>query len=123
MSRITIKATNVELTQNIKEYVEKRTTSLEKYLSGDDIVYVEVEQKTKHKQGDIFRAEIRFVYQGKSLYAESTKSDIMSAIDEASSDIERRTNSLRTRLLHSVRKGAQRIKDMTKSWYTPHDNQ
>ncbi|MBP6911790.1 MAG: ribosome-associated translation inhibitor RaiA [Candidatus Pacebacteria bacterium] len=123
MSRITIKATNVELTQNIKEYVEKRTNSLEKYLSGDDIVYVEVEQKTKHKQGDIFRAEIRFVYQGKSLYAESTKSDIMSAIDEATNDIERRTNSLRTRLLHSVRKGAQRIKDMTKSWYTPHDNQ
>jgi len=118
MSRITIKATNVELTETIREYVEKRAQSLEKYLTGDDIVYVEVEQITKHKQGDIFRAEIRFVYQGKSLYAESTKSDIMSAIDEATNDIDRRTNSLRTRLLHSVRKGAKRLKDITRSWYT-----
>lgn len=116
MTRITIKATNIELTQDVRDYVEKRLATLEKYLSNEELIHVEVGQGTKHKHGDVFRAEIRFVYQGKQLYAAAEKSDIFTAVDVAQEQILRETTSLKTRLHKKFRDGAKRVKDMVRGF-------
>jgi|JI6StandDraft_1071083.scaffolds.fasta_scaffold29848_5 putative sigma-54 modulation protein len=116
MTRTTIKATNIELTPELREYAEKRVSALEKYLSNDELIHIEVGQGTKHKHGDVFRAEIRFMYQGKQLYATAEKSDIFTAIDTAKEQIARETSSLKTRLHKRFRDGAKRVKDMVQGF-------
>src|SRR3990167_7451118 len=64
--KINIKATGIELTQAISDYVHKRIFSIEKYLdqknNPDIVAQVEVGRSTRHhKAGNIFRAEIDIV--------------------------------------------------------------
>ena len=116
MTRITIKATNIELSQDLRDYIEKRLAVLEKHLGDNELINVEVGQGTKHKHGDVFRAEIRFMYQGKQLYATTEKSDIFTAVDLAQEQILRETTSLKTRLHKKFRDGAKKVKDMVKGF-------
>ena len=61
-TRKNIKATNIELTQEISDYLDKRLQSIEKLIDPNDtsaIFDVEVGKTTNHHQtGSIFRAEI-----------------------------------------------------------------
>lgn len=91
--RITeIKATNMELTDAIREYVEKRLSSLakmcERYSPCD--VAVEVGKTTQHHQkGDVLFAEFNLTIPGEVLRATSTKDDLYAAIDDAKDQLKR----------------------------------
>ena len=91
--RITeIKATNIEMTDAIKEYVEKRLSALvklcEKYSPCD--VAVEVGKNSKHHQkGEVFFAEFNLTLPGAMLRATSTKEDLYEAIDDAKNELKR----------------------------------
>ncbi len=82
-----IKATGIELTDAIKEAVEKDLASLDALTSrwGDAVTAdVEVGKTTNHHhKGEIFRAEINLHVSGKTLRAEETAEDLYAAIKEA----------------------------------------
>lgn len=120
--RINTKATNISLTPDVTAYLEKRLSSLEKFLSSNEaaIVDVEVGKTTKHHQsGDVFRAEINVHVGNRSFRAVSETSDIRAAIDEAKEEILSELRSDKDRKIHFLRKGGQKVKALIKglSWW------
>ena len=102
--RIIIKATNIKLNKELKQWVELKFRPLEKYGGGlekqevfpsgkqDEQVDVFVEiGKTRQGQGkgNIFRAEAQMRFLAKSIRAEAVDDDLKKAINEIKERIER----------------------------------
>lgn len=85
---INIKATKLDLTPAIKEYIEIKIGSLDKFLKKFEIkseveVSVEIARTTRHHhKGDIFYAEANLRIGKTLLRAEDTDWDIRVAVDK-----------------------------------------
>lgn len=83
--QINIKATKIKLTPEIKDYIQKKVDTLEKYLGTWKVIeaHFEVELTTMHHQkGEIFRAELNLFIPGKLLRVEKTEKEMLKAIDK-----------------------------------------
>ena len=83
--QIKIKATKLELTEAIKNYIEEKMSLLEKYFGDFQPTNFdfEVELTTHHHaKGDIFRAEANLSLPGGLLRVEKTETDLYKAIDK-----------------------------------------
>ncbi len=115
--KINIKATSIELTAAIADYVNKKVSALDKFAPSDAVAQVEVGRSTQHhKQGDVFRAEIHLIGAGLDVYASSEQADLYAAIDLVKDE-------LREKLMHTkgkkealYRRGARRMKDMMRGF-------
>ncbi len=104
--KITIEATNLELTPEYKISVENKINSLEKFsgvfekeLYYEDFfgkgkpsveAWVELGEESKHhKKGPYFFAELQIRFPKKSLRAKTFSENIFGAINEAKEDLER----------------------------------
>jgi len=89
--QLNIKATNLELTSNIKDYVQKKMDMLDKYLGKLKVIsaHFEVSQTTNHHQkGEIFCAEANLIVNGDLLRVEKTEKDVYKAIDKVKTHLE-----------------------------------
>jgi putative sigma-54 modulation protein len=77
---INIKATHLELTPAIKEYIEEKIGNLEKYITATD-ARVEIDRDQHHHTGLVFRAEVNMFMGGKLIRAEARAEDIYAALD------------------------------------------
>ena len=79
-----IKATNIDMTDAIHGFVEKKLTKLENKLQRfGEAVSIDVEVgKTSHhhNKGDVFRCEIHLALPGKTIQADDTQDDLYKAI-------------------------------------------
>lgn len=120
---INIKATNMELTPAIRDYVEKRMAHLEKFISkhGDNAqVQVEVGKTTHHhNKGDVFRAEMNVTLSGNSYQfrAEAETEDLYAAIDLAKDELERELISFKGKREAIYRRGAKTLKSLMKRFW------
>lgn len=86
--RIDIKATNLDLTPAIREYIEDKIGSISRFLKRFEVeseieVFVEIARTSKHhKTGNVFCAEASFSIAKKLLRAEDIDWDIRVAIDK-----------------------------------------
>ncbi len=111
----TYKATGTELTDAIREYIDKRLETLGKLVPDEALVHVEVSQTTKHhKQGDIFRTEIDVRGGGVQARAASQKDDLYAAIDDAREELARVLASKKEKSQTLFRRGAASVKKMLK---------
>lgn len=114
-----VKATQMELTSAISEYLSKRLSALDKFVDPTDdsaMCYVEVGKVSHHhKSGDVFRAEINLHIGGKSFRAEAQESDLYAAIDVVKDEMIAELRSNKTKTLSLLRRGGQKIKGMFKS--------
>jgi ribosomal subunit interface protein len=82
---INIKATKIELTRPIKDYVQSKMDMLEKYLGDVPVINCDVELgKTlpdQHK-GEVFRCEANLDVPGELLRVEKTEPDLYKSIDK-----------------------------------------
>lgn len=84
---IIIKATQLDLTPSIREYIETKIGSLDHFMTrfedqSEVKVEVEIARTTNHhRHGDIFQAEANLHLPRKTLRAEHSDSDIHAAID------------------------------------------
>lgn len=87
--RFNLKTTNLEMTPEISVYAEKLSNKIGQYFHGSDVLLsVELGKVTEHhKNGDIFRAEVRLSGSGTDYYAAKEASTIFSAIDEVKDEI------------------------------------
>ena len=76
---INIKATKTTLTQGIRDYIDEKITTIQKFIKSEDKIHIELEVDKKHKSGLVFRAEIDIRPHGH--YADARGSDIYEAID------------------------------------------
>jgi len=117
---INIKATNTELTPAIRDYVEKKVTSLEKFISkyGENAqVQVEVGKTTHHhNKGDVFRAEMNVSLAGNAYQfrAEAETIDLYAAIDMAKDELERELSRFKGKRESLYRRGAKTLKNLMK---------
>jgi ribosomal subunit interface protein len=112
-----IKATNMELTGAISDYIKKRLTGIEKFVKVGErvIAYIEVGKTTNHhKQGDVFMAEFNIEIGGTKFYTVSEKEDLYVAIDEAKGEIVRQITNNKDRKQTLYKRGAKSIKKMLK---------
>mgnify|MGYP003393664890 CR=1 FL=1 len=116
--KINIKATGIELTQAITDYVDKKISSIEKYIErgGNGIVVeVEVGKSTQHhKAGNVFRAEVHITGGRLDLYAVSEKEDLYAAIDVVRDEIVHNIVQSKEKRETLTRKGAMMMKYMMK---------
>jgi putative sigma-54 modulation protein len=114
--KINIKATGIELTPAISDYVQKKVSALHKYIHNDDAVaQVEVGRTTQHhKTGEVFKAEVHITGAGLDLYAVSEHSDLYAAIDLVKDEITRNAVHEKGKRETLTRRGGQMVKNVLK---------
>lgn len=117
-TKINIKATNLDLTTELRNYVDEKISAIEKFMSlkpdQTPIADIELEKQhgDHHKQGEIYRAEINLQYKGELFRTESRKEDIKVALNDAKEEMIRRIRKTREKKTDMFRRGAKRIKKM-----------
>ncbi len=114
---ISIKATNMELTEALKDYAEKRLSSIGKY-GALATVEAEIGKSTNHhRNGDIFIANVNVTTSlGKLYRAETEKADLYEAIDVVRDELVRELKSAKGKEHSLFKRGAQRVKNILKGF-------
>jgi len=92
--KVIIKATNLDLTEPLKIYIEKKIGVLEKFLSAMDSgavrARVEVARATHHhKQGNVYHVDVNLDLPSGVLRAEKDDVDVRAAIDAVKDKLRR----------------------------------
>ncbi len=104
---INIKATQMELTPAIKEYVQEKMDMLEKYLGDIQVINCDVEVGVTthhHSKGEIFRAEVNLNLPGEMLRVEKTEEDLYKAIEKVKDHLTREIRQYKEKRIDSKRK-------------------
>ncbi|MDB5204107.1 MAG: Ribosomal subunit interface protein [Candidatus Taylorbacteria bacterium] len=112
-----IKSNGLEMTDAVKDYLEKKITGIEKFVkkAEDAIARVELGQTTKHhKKGNIFRAEINLEYGDHKFRAEATTDDLYKSIDAVKEEIVAEITKANKKGRVMLKKGKQKIKAIIK---------
>ena len=117
-----IKTTNIFLTPAIVDYVEKRLSHLDKFITPEEessvMCYVDIGKTTKHhKAGDYFRAELNLHIGGKALRAEAEMDDLYAAIDAVRDEMTREITSYKDKKQGLLKRGRAKIKQIIKRFY------
>ncbi|MFA6536037.1 MAG: ribosome-associated translation inhibitor RaiA [Candidatus Paceibacterota bacterium] len=113
-----IKATDITLTPEISDYLDKRLSALEKFVDAEDdanICFVELARTTSHhKAGDIFKAELTLHLGGQSFRAVSEMADLHSAIDKVKDELLQELRGNKTKQISLIRRSGRQIKNLIK---------
>ncbi|TAJ13153.1 ribosome-associated translation inhibitor RaiA [Patescibacteria group bacterium] len=118
---INIKATgSVNLTDELRAYVEDKFKKIEKVVDPNDTALmadVELATTTEGQNtGDIYRAEINVSHTGGLTRSEAIKDTMHSAIDEAVKEARRELRKALSKRRQFVRKGAAKVKDFLRGF-------
>ncbi len=120
---IVTKAANFEMTDALRDYVEKRMAHVKRLMTEnqEDVALIDVElgKSKHHKHGDIFKAEINFCIAGKCYRAVSEKDNIYAAIDEIKDQLGEEISSDKKKHLKMLRRGGAKVKSMIKGLFQP----
>ncbi|MEK7095187.1 MAG: ribosome-associated translation inhibitor RaiA [Patescibacteria group bacterium] len=112
-----IKATNITVTVDISNYVNKRLEAVVKLFKHDPTTQMDIElarTTEHHKNGEIFKAEVHITAKGEDLYASAEESDIYKAIDAVRDDILREARSSKSKKTSLVRRSGIMVKNLMK---------
>jgi ribosomal subunit interface protein len=91
-----VRGENIEVTDAIQDYIEKRLTRLEKYLN-DDNKYVAHVNVRSYKEGN-HKIEVTIQLPYLLLRAEDTQQDLYQAVDFVSEKLERQIRKYKTKV-------------------------
>lgn len=89
--QLNIKATNLELTDNLRAYIQKKMNMLEKYFGKLKVIGVRVQIgriTNHHLKGEIYSAEANLSLGSDLLRVEKTEKDLFKAIDKVKDHLE-----------------------------------
>lgn len=116
--KYTIKATDMELSASVGEYIAKKMAGLDKivaHFEGSVAAEVEAGRTTRHhRSGDVFRVEIMVHVKKKDLRAEAMGKTILEAMDKAQEDMRTELERFKEKSVDSVKTGGRAIKKMMK---------
>jgi len=102
--KINIKATNLDLTPALNQYLEEKIGSLSKFLNNYEIegeiqARVEVSRTTRHHHhGKVFKAEVNLILPKKILRSVAERKYIRVAIDETKSNLQQEIKKYKQKL-------------------------
>ena len=88
--KLTIQAHNLELTDYLRQYVEKKIGRLERYLPDIDEARVELREEKTRSAKDRAVAQVTIRVRGTILRAEERSGDMFASIDAVTDKLERR---------------------------------
>lgn len=120
---IIIKTKNLELTESLNMFINKKIGSLQKFLAAFENhalpvadgrmlfeTFVEVEKETRHhRKGDIFKAEAKIYLPGKSLFAKAHGEDLIKIINEVRDELESEIRRHKTKIIESPRRKSKKM--------------
>jgi ribosomal subunit interface protein len=117
MLNYNIKGTGVEVTDELRSYVEKRLVHTEKFLKGDTTAHTDVElEHRSHRDGDPNRAEFTLSLGGEVYRASAWGETLRAAIDVAVNELVRELGRDKKKRLHLFRRGAHKMKEFLRGW-------
>lgn len=116
-----IKATNIELSPAIHDYLNKKIVAFDKLIDkSDESVALNVilaKLTNHHQKGDIFKAEMNLHISGKVFQASSEGQDLFAAIDLVKDDIVNELRSYKRKKIGLLKKSGSKIKNFLKGIY------
>jgi len=111
-----VKGTGVDITPELREYLEKRLAHVEKFLASHPAAKVSVElEHAPLRHGEHFRAEFT-VSLGEPYRAEAWGETLHAAIDLAEPGLFRELRREKRKRQHLFKRGAARIKEYLRGW-------
>jgi ribosomal subunit interface protein len=115
--KIIIKATGVELTESLKNYINKKFLAIEKFTKSFEtnteiILKIEIAKTTRHhNKGQVFYVECTMPVKRRTLRIEETNEDMYAAIDIAQNRLKKEFEKFKEKLTHKDRKAIDKIKE------------
>ena len=106
--QVNIKATKIELTPEIRNYVEEKMDMLQKYLGDVAVINCDVEVGMSvggQHSGKIYRAEVNLSVPGQLLRVEKTEKELYKAIDKVKDHLTRSIRRYKQKRLNRERRG------------------
>jgi putative sigma-54 modulation protein len=101
-TKIDIQARNMRLTDNTRDYVEKKAAKLERHLQEIDEIHIELShEKNARQAGDRQSAQITLRGKGFTLRTEERADDLHAAFDAALEKIERQIERYKGKHYHN----------------------
>lgn len=110
--QVNITGKNIELTESIKDYVEKKIGSLEKFY--DQIIRASVivgKESHHHLKGDVFVCECKLDLTGDDLFISKTEPDLYKAIDKIHDHMAEELKKHKVMLREQDKKDMREIRD------------
>ncbi len=116
-----IKATNLTLTPELRDFVEHRFTSLAGLIDMSDPtlkVQIEVGRTTRHHaQGLVYRAEFNVRSRRGLSRTVAERADLHAAVNDARDELEVSLSRAKGRYRSFVRRSRRAVKDLLRGWY------
>ncbi len=123
--KIIIKTKNLELTPELDAFINKKIGGLKKFFGsfqnhslpiteGRNLfdTFVEVEKESNHhKQGKIYKAEVKIYMPGRNLFAKASAEDIIQAVSEVREELETEIRKYKARVIEFPRRKAKQAKN------------
>ena len=107
-----VKGTGLQITDEIRDYVEKRFVHADKLLQDDPTAHADVELEFKTSEEDKkYRAEFTLAACRQSFRAEAKGDTLHEAIDVATADLTQEVTREKKKSLNLERRGSAQIKD------------
>ncbi|MBU6431242.1 MAG: ribosome-associated translation inhibitor RaiA [Patescibacteria group bacterium] len=118
---INIKTSNIELTDVIRDYFNKKAEAFEKLIDKKDesaALNGILSRLTRHHQkGDIFKAEMNLHISGKVFHASSEREDLFAAIDLVKDEILGELRSHKERKIGLIKRSGGKVKRFIRGIY------
>jgi ribosomal subunit interface protein len=120
---INIKATNIELTEHLTDYIHKKLDGVEKFVPAKDPtsirIYMEIGKTTTHHQtgADMYRAEINLKADSGYFRAVKTGASPDAAVDMAKDEIVRELTGHADKQRTLLRRGGAAVKNLIRRFY------
>lgn len=116
-----IKTTDLELNEDLKNYLEKRLEAIGKMVDLNNptlLAEVELARTTEHHQtGDIFKAELNLSIDGQRFRAVAERLDISTAIDEMRDQIIHELRTYKGKKQSLIKRGGAKLKMLLRKFY------
>lgn len=112
-----IKGTGIAVTDELRDYVEKRLAHADKFVNGDTTAHTDVElEYSEHNETGKFRAEFTTSIGGAVYRASEWGSTMHEAIDLATSELTTELRREKKQKLKIFRHSALRVKEYLRGW-------
>lgn len=106
--KINIKATNLELNEKSKDFIQEKMDMLDKYLGSITPTNCDVEvalTTRHHEKGDIYKAEINLQLPGEMLRVEKEEDELRKAVEKAKDHMVRSITKHKEKKIDKKREG------------------
>lgn len=119
--KLTIQANNIELTDWLEQYVDKKIGKLERYLSDIDEARVELREEKTRSAADRAVAQVTIRSRRTILRAEERSGDMFASIDAVSDKLERRIARFKGKMARNSKRAVAQAAIMEEAAAAPEE--